>query len=114
MFVTDNKKKTKLHQPNLFDLTEEYEDSVSTIFHTQQVGIPRIGITVLDRIHQCMLLFAAGRGQALKRFMTEQGGVGHDQRFWKLAQVLSALYLLVVTEKRWVDGVLARKKGLGL
>lgn len=36
-----------------------------------------------------------------------------DARFWKLAQSLSALYPAGSDEKRWVDGVLARKKGLG-
>jgi hypothetical protein len=30
-----------------------------------------------------------------------------------LAQALSALYPGVVDEKRWVDGVLAKKRGLG-
>jgi putative DNA methylase len=72
----------------------------------------RIGNTVLDQLHQAMLLFGAGRGEALKRFLVEQG-VGKDQRFWKLAQAFSALYPLHSDEKRWVDGVLARKKGLG-
>jgi putative DNA methylase len=70
------------------------------------------GKTVLDLLHQCMLLFAAGRGEALKRFLVEEG-VGRDQRFWRLAQALSALYPANVDEKRWVDGVLARKKGMG-
>ena len=59
-----------------------------------------------------MILFAAGRGEALKRFLIEEG-IGRDQRFWRLAQALSALYPSNVDEKRWVDGVLARKKGLG-
>jgi putative DNA methylase len=71
------------------------------------------GTTVLDRVHQVMLLFAAGRGEALKRFLVEDG-IGQDARFWKLAQSLSALYPPGTDEKRWVDGVLARKKGLGL
>jgi hypothetical protein len=31
----------------------------------------------------------------------------------QLAQALSALYPKSSDEKRWVDGVLARKKGLG-
>lgn len=70
------------------------------------------GSTVLDRIHQSMLLFSAGRSEALKRFLVEDG-VGQDQRFWRLAQALSALYPTGTNEKRWVDGVLARKKGLG-
>lgn len=68
--------------------------------------------TVLDKVHQSMILFAAGRGEALKRFLVEDG-VGKDGRFWKLAQSLSALYPTGTEEKRWVDGVLARKKGLG-
>ena len=34
-------------------------------------------------------------------------------RFWRLAQALSALYPPGTEEKRWVDGVPARKKGLG-
>jgi len=69
--------------------------------------------TVLDRIHQSMLLFARGRSDALKRFLVDDG-IGKDARFWKLAQSLSALYPPGTDEKRWVDGVLARKKGLGL
>jgi len=68
---------------------------------------------VLDRIHQSMILFAAGRSEAVKRFLVEDG-IGRDQRFWRLAQALSALYHAATDEKRWVDGVLARKKGLGL
>ncbi len=74
---------------------------------------PPPGSTVLDRLHQAMILFAAGRGELLKRFLTEDG-VGADARFWKLAQSFSALYPRGSDEKRWVDGVLARKKGLGL
>jgi hypothetical protein len=59
-----------------------------------------------------MILFAAGRSEAMKRFLVEDGA-GRDQRFWRLAQALSALYPPQTEEKRWVDGVLARKKGLG-
>ena len=59
-----------------------------------------------------MILFAAGRGDALKRFLTEEG-IGRDPAFWRLSQSLSALYPFGSEEKRWVDGVLARKKGLG-
>ncbi len=71
------------------------------------------GSSILDQLHQSMVLFAAGRGEALKRFLVEDG-VGRDPRFWRLAQALSALYPSATEEKRWVDGVLARKKGLGL
>jgi hypothetical protein len=59
-----------------------------------------------------MILFAAGRTEAMKRFLVEEGA-GNDARFWRLAQALSALYPASSEEKRWVDGVLARKKGLG-
>jgi hypothetical protein len=76
-------------------------------------GAPRTRETVLDRLHQAMILFAAGRAEALRRFLVEEG-VGRDGRFWRLAQALSALYPSGTDEKRWVDGVLARKKGLGL
>lgn len=76
------------------------------------VGAPKAGTTTLDRVHQAMLLFGAGRGEALKRFIVEEG-VGKQPQFWKLAQSLSALYPGGTDEKRWVDGVLARKKGLG-
>ena len=33
-----------------------------------------------------MILFAAGRGEALKQFLVEEG-IGKDARFWKLAQI---------------------------
>jgi len=74
---------------------------------------PKPGMTVLDRLHQSMLLFGAGRSEALKRFLVEEG-IGRDPRFWRLAQAFSALFPSSSSEKRWVDGVLARKKGLGL
>jgi putative DNA methylase len=35
-----------------------------------------------------------------------------NERFWRLAPALSALYPKNSDEKRWVDGMLARKKGL--
>jgi adenine-specific DNA methylase len=75
-------------------------------------GAPTPQTTVLNRVHQSMLLFAANRGEALRRFLVDEG-VGVDQRFWRLAQVLSYLYPKTSEEKRWIDGVLARKKGLG-
>jgi putative DNA methylase len=75
-------------------------------------GAPHKGETVLDRVHQSMILFGAGRGEALKRFLVNDGA-GRDDRFWRLAQAFSALYPSWTDEKRWVDGVLARKKSLG-
>ncbi len=75
-------------------------------------GKSSVGKTVLDRVHQSMLLFAAGRSEALRRFLVEEG-VGKDERFWRLSQALSALYPAASDEKRWVDGVLAKKKSFG-
>ena len=72
----------------------------------------RAGATVLDQLHQSMILFGAGRGEALKRFLVDDG-IGMNPLYWRLAQSLSALYPSGTDEKRWVDGVLARKKGLG-
>ena len=59
-----------------------------------------------------MILFAGGRTEARRRFVVEEG-VGNDQLFWRLAQALSALYPGGAEEKRWVDGLLARKRSLG-
>jgi adenine-specific DNA methylase len=73
----------------------------------------RPGATMLDRLHQTMILFGSGRGEAVRRFLVEEG-VGRNPLFWRLAQALSALYPAGSDEKRWVDGVLARKKGLQL
>lgn len=99
----------KLRQRSLFDepVQEGVEDG-----GWGELNVPHVGGTVLDRLHQAMILFAAGRGEALRRFVVEEG-VGRDTRFWKLAQALSALYPVATEEKRWVDGVLARKKGFG-
>jgi adenine-specific DNA methylase len=69
------------------------------------------GKTMLDRLHQAMLLFAAGLGESLGAFLREQG---QDQSLWSLAQALAALYPAGSEERRWVEGVLARKKSLGI
>ncbi len=74
--------------------------------------MPPAGATVFDRLHQSRILFATGRSEALKRFLVEEG-VDRDTRFWRLAQALSAHYPSGTQEKRWLQGVLARKKGLG-
>lgn len=107
---TSRQRRKKEHQLDFFKIIEEAE----TTAPKKGIYTPsESGRTVLDRVHQSMLLFAAARGEALRRFLVEDG-VGRDQRFWKLAQSLSALYPKTTDEKRWVDGVLARKKGLGL
>jgi len=70
------------------------------------------GSTTLDRLHQAMLLFGRSQVAMLKPFLIDTG-MASNHRFWMLAQSLSALYPAGTEEKRWVDGVLARKKGLG-
>lgn len=107
--ATEGKKKKKTKaQAKLF--TEMEDDEYETVFGVG--GAPKSGETTLDRVHQTMLLFGAGRSEAVKRFLVDDG-VGNDERFWRLANALSALYPTGSEEKRWVDGVLARKKGLG-
>jgi len=77
-----------------------------------ELSLPPPGSTVLDRLHQAMLLFSNGRSDALKRFIQED--IGQDQGLWSLAQSLSALYPAGSEERRWVEGVLTRKKSLGI
>jgi len=105
----DKKKEIDKGQMTLFSELEEAEEKGLW----GERGAPAGGKTVLDRLHQAMILFAAGRGEAMRRFLVEEGA-GKDGRFWRLAQAFSALYPAGSDEKRWVDGVLARKKGLGL
>ncbi len=97
-------------QLSLFEQLGIEEDSDSG----GQIGLNMIvtGRTVLDRLHQAMLLFATGRTEALKRFLAEDG-VGMDGRFWKLAQALNALYPKNTDERRWVEAVQTYKKSLG-
>jgi putative DNA methylase len=107
------KKKKKASQQTLFDFEEDIKqiESESSDWVGDVIGA-KVGSTILDHLHQSMILFAAGRGEAMKRLIVEEG-VGQNPQFWKLAQALSALYPAGTDEKRWVDGVLARKKGLG-
>jgi len=117
--VKGKKAKAKNKQANIFELFDSTGTdsgdvpaqgfSVEAIAPDLQVSA---GKSVLDRIHQCMILFATGQSDSLRRFLVEEG-IGRDERFWKLAQALSALYPQGTDEKRWVDGVLVRKKGLG-
>jgi adenine-specific DNA methylase len=114
LFGKDEGKATLIHkkrgpQMELFKATQEGDDAKPTF---GEAKVDKVGATVLDRVHQSMILFAAGRSDALKRFLVDDGA-GNNTRFWTLAQALSALYPASTDEKRWVDGVLARKKGLG-
>lgn len=79
---------------------------------SSELTSPAPGSTVLDRLHQAMLLFSSGRSEALKRFIEED--ISQDQGLWSLAQSLSALYPAGSEERRWVEGVLTRKKSLGM
>jgi adenine-specific DNA methylase len=101
------KKSPQLSIPGLFEELEGDEGG----WTLESAAKP--GETTLDRLHQAMILFAAGRGDALRRFLVDEGA-GKDQRFWRLAQSLCALYPSGTDERRWSEGVLARKKGLGL
>jgi hypothetical protein len=101
-------KKKKEVQLNIFSAfgDEEYT------YLQPELKVENTGKTTLDRLHQAMLLFSAGRSEALKKFLTEDG-VGKDDNFWKLAQALNALYPLGTNERRWVEGLQTFKKGLG-
>lgn len=105
------KRKKKDTQMRL-DFAAEVEAAEAADGGWGEKSVSRPGATALDRLHQAMILFAAGRSEALRRFLVDDG-IGREQRFWRLAQALSALYPANTDEKRWVDGVLARKKGLG-
>ena len=104
-------KRKKKSQQMLLPFAAELEQA-ETEGGWGEKGAPKVGQSALDRVHQAMILFAVGRSEAMRRFLVEEG-VGRDGRFWTLAQALSALYPAGSDEKRWVDGVLARKKGLG-
>lgn len=94
-------------------LFSEAEMSKVSAVARSEVGHNASSGTTLDKVHQAMLLFSAGRGEALKRFLTEDGA-GTDARFWRVAQSLAALYPPGTDEKRWVDGLLARRKSFNL
>jgi hypothetical protein len=102
-------RRRKAQQRELFEIISDVETE------TRLVGVKsplRMGNTILDRVHQSMILFGAGRGEAVKRFLVDDGA-GTDERFWRLAQALVALYPKGTDERRWIEGVMGRKKGLG-
>jgi hypothetical protein len=102
----------KAKRKSQMDLFSELTKSEDIEAAWGERAVTRAGETTLDRVHQSMILFAAGRGEALRRFLVEDG-IGKDQRFWRLANALAALYPRGTDERRWIEGVLARKKGLG-
>ena len=103
-------KKKKKTQLALEFENAELEDEA--LYQLPELKVEQTGKTVLDRLHQAMLLFSTGRTEALKRFLVEDGA-GKDDRFWKLAQSLTALYPKDTDERRWVEAVQTYKKSLG-
>ncbi|MBW7864501.1 MAG: DUF1156 domain-containing protein [Candidatus Hydrogenedentes bacterium] len=110
--ATAGRRRAGAKQLDLFVTLEQLEMEEEREASSVADKAPPPGATVLDRVHQAMILFGAGRSEAMKRFLVDDG-TGNDPRFWSLAQAFSALYPSSSEEKRWVDGVLARKKGLG-
>lgn len=104
------KVRSKKAQMSMFEPTKEELREEAIL---EGLAVERVGETTLDRVHQAMLLFGNGRGDALKRFLVDDGA-GRDAKFWKLAQALVALYPQGTEERRWAEGLQARKKGLGL
>ena len=96
-----------------FEDPADVAQEAASAYELPKLKITQIGRTVLDRLHQAMLLFQSGRTEALRRFLVEDG-VGQDERFWKLAQALNALYPKDTQERRWVEAVQTYKKSLGL
>ncbi len=103
------KKKKKVQLSMAF---ENIESEESSKFEMPELKVEQAGKTVLDRLHQAMLLFSTGRTEALRRFLVEDGA-GKDDRFWKLAQSLTSLYPKDTDERRWVEAVQTYKKSLG-
>lgn len=107
--VAKPRKRERARQLSLFSL-QELEAEIES---SGDIPTFSTGRTTLDRLHQAMLLFAAGRSEALRRFLREDG-VGTDQRFWRLAIALNSLYPKGSEERRWVEHVQGLKKNLGL
>jgi hypothetical protein len=108
---TAKRKKKNEDQMSLFDEWEMM--NISDESHSETVLEYEKGASVLDRLHQAMLLFALGRTAMLRKFLAEDG-IGRDERFWKLAQALNALYPQGTEERRWLEGVQAYRKSLSL
>lgn len=106
---TANRKRKNDKQESLFSEWELSDEShaIETPLEYEK------GTSVLDRLHQAMLLFGLGRTAMLRRFLAEDGA-GRDERFWKLAQALNALYPHNTEERRWLEGIQAYRKSLSL
>jgi adenine-specific DNA methylase len=96
-------------QQALFQMTKQSQVRQAAT----ELRLSELGTTTLDRVHQGMMLFKRGAGDSLKRFLLDEG-VGKEASFWILADALSKLYPTGSEEKRLVDGMITRRKGLGL
>jgi adenine-specific DNA methylase len=65
-------------------------------------------LTTLDRVHQAMLLYAAGRTTTLKGLLDEESRKG--KRFERLAFSLMTLYPTQTPERKWLEGLQAMMK----
>ncbi len=81
---TKSAKKTKGKQLDIFITLEQLEIEEAQEAASVADKTPAPGSTVLDRVHQAMILFSAGRSEAMKRFLVDDG-IGNDPRFWGLA-----------------------------
>jgi len=103
-------------QRNLFELVDQAQAQGFAAPHETDDALQAAlsgGRTTLDRVHQAALLHATARTEALRRFLVEDG-IGREGRFWRLADALLRLYPPTSEERRWLEGLLARKKVLGL
>ena len=72
-----SKRAKKPKEQSLFDKLDEPDSDAGD---WGELSGARATATVLDRLHQSMILFAAGRSEALKRFLVDDG-IGKDGRF---------------------------------
>ena len=75
---------------------------------SRAAGKPLEQLTTLDRLHQAMILYAAGQTVALKNLLEEEARRG--RRFERLAFALMALYPEKTPERKWLEGVQALMK----
>src|SRR5690606_920356 len=101
------KGKKKRAEATLFETAEQVKAEIEKAEAEAggKLAAATVGATALDRVHQAMLLFSFGRGEALRRFLVDDG-VGKDARFWKLADSLNKLYPAGSKERTSVEGVL--------
>lgn len=99
-----------MRQMKLFEVLGETEAN-EWLFDERKYNYP-MGKTTLDRLQQAIILHATAQTDSLKQFLLEDEN-GPNPQFWRLADALLRLYPKSSDENRWLDGLLARKKGLG-